>query len=189
MFNVKMPNNLIRAFASFEERGTFAYPKIASAQDCDIAMSINVDRVDIDWDGPLSIDEAIRLGDPAVDIGLYQIYGSSYVYGLDFLLYIGKAETHFAQSLSEHWLDSGQNCENLWKVYVGRIRLSELDRAELLAIISRIKTLLTAVHLPAYNSDFLSENVSLKDTATMDICNWGQYGNLFPEFSRKGWPI
>ena len=44
--------------------------------------------INIEWDGPYSLEKVVQLKEPT-DKGVYQIYGGHPVYGAGVLLYIG----------------------------------------------------------------------------------------------------
>lgn len=48
--------------------------------------------IQIDWQGPFTLNDLVLLTDDSHDYGIYQIYGKHLVYGKDVLLYIGKAD-------------------------------------------------------------------------------------------------
>lgn len=48
--------------------------------------------IQIDWQGPYTLDNLNLLTDVSQDYGIYQIYGKHMVYGKDVLLYVGKAD-------------------------------------------------------------------------------------------------
>src|SRR5260221_10541362 len=105
------------------------------------------DIVHIEWEGPYTLEAKNKLKDPT-DYGIYQVYGCHSVYGVDTLLYIGKARDQtFATRLKqeEHWLYH-QDFQRL-SFYVGRFSgwlgtpsddnwADQIDRAEKLLILA-----------------------------------------------------
>jgi len=142
--------------------------------------------VHLQWDGPFTWGEKDKLNGPS-HFGVYQVYGCHSVYGVDTLLYIGKASDQtFAKRLrqEEHWLYH-QDFQRL-SVYVGRcsgwdgtpsdkVWADEIDRAEKLLILA---------HRPAWNArkEINGDDPRLQE---FHILNWGCHRSLLPEVS--GW--
>jgi hypothetical protein len=83
-------------------------------------MNTSVCVVHLQWDGPFTWSEKNALNGPS-DYGVYQVYGCHSVYGVDTLLYIGKASDQtFAKRLGQedYWMYH-QDFRRL-SVYVGR---------------------------------------------------------------------
>ena len=58
--------------------------------------------IHIQWEGPLSVNDAQELNDPDSDFDLYQVYGQHPVYGTGTLIYIGKAQNQtFGQRIKQ----------------------------------------------------------------------------------------
>lgn len=143
--------------------------------------------IQIDWEGPYTLNELNLLTNDSHDYGIYQIYGKHIVYGKDVLLYIGKADrqTIGKRISQENWWNT--NDSNHLKIYAGRIAgehtpeedtwSKEIDLAE---------KLLINVHKPAYNSKSLT---SIPDFELQDIhiLNWGDHRDLLPEISGLRW--
>jgi hypothetical protein len=69
-------------------------------------MKITLNKIEILWDGPFTLEQ-IKGFNKSDDYGLYQIYGTHSIYGIDTLLYIGKAqEQKFCVRIPQHqnWL-------------------------------------------------------------------------------------
>lgn len=139
----------------------------------------------LQWSGPFTYAEAIRLRNEQTDYGVYQIYGAHPIYGADVLIYIGKADRQtFGQRLSqETWGEFNQDASRV-KVYVGRLNgyngtPAEDDWSKQISVVER---LLIYAHWPAANSSGL--NVKF-DGAFHDlhVLNWGTYRDLLPEVS------
>ena len=77
--------------------------------------------VRVEWEGPFSIEEVLKLNDQNDDYGLYQIYGRHIIFGANSLLYIGKAEgLTFSQRFNQHRLEWLLEEEGV-SIRVGRI--------------------------------------------------------------------
>jgi len=142
-------------------------------------------HIHIQWLGPYSVDAAAELQDPLIDYGVYQVYGAHPVYGLDVLLYIGRAtERCFGRRISEHtWTALNRDASRI-KIYVGRLSCygetpsdddwrSHIDSAE---------RLLIAAHQPANNASGLNGKFT-DHYHDMHILNWGNFRSLLPEVS------
>ena len=142
--------------------------------------------IHLDWQGPIPWKERDKLNDEVKDYGIYQIYGCHANYGVDTLLYIGKAEKQtFATRLKQEtgWMFD-QDRERL-SIYVGRcygwhgtpsvkVWEEQINLAEKLLILA---------HQPTYNSQKGSwRNPKLQH---VHVLNWGCHRSLFPEVS--GW--
>jgi len=140
----------------------------------------------LQWDGPFTWSEKDKLNGPG-DYGVYQVYGCHSVYGVDTLLYIGKAsDQRFAKRLGQegHWIYH-QDFQRL-SVYVGRcsgwdgtpsdkVWADQIDHAEKLLILA---------HRPAWNArkEINGDDPRLQE---FHILNWGCHRSLLPEVS--GW--
>ncbi|MBS4220082.1 GIY-YIG nuclease family protein [Bacillus sp. FJAT-49711] len=143
--------------------------------------------IQIDWQGPFSLDELNQLNDIYHDYGIYQIYGKHTVYGKDVLLYIGKADqqTIGKRVSQENWWDT--NDSGHLKIYAGRLAGESTPEEDMWSKeIELAEKLLINVHKPAYNSKSLS---SIPDFELQDIhiLNWGDYRDLLPEVSGLRW--
>ncbi len=143
--------------------------------------------IQLDWEGPYSLNDLPALMDTEIDYGIYQIYGKHHVYGNDVLLYIGQAErqTFGSRILQENWLDT--NDSNNLKIYVGRLHGPIIPTQETWAKeIDLAERLLIYVHKPAYNSKSIS-SLPDKEMQSIHILNWGDHRNLLPELSGLRW--
>jgi hypothetical protein len=149
-------------------------------------MVTPVRTVHLQWDGPFSWQKKDELTGPS-DYGVYQIYGCHAVYGVDTLLYIGKANRQtFAVRLNQecHWLFH-QDFQRL-SVYVGRCsgwdgNPSATDWEEQIDLAEK---LLIVAHRPAWNAQ---KEINESDLRLYDlhVLNWGCHRSLLPEVS--GW--
>lgn len=134
--------------------------------------------INIEWQGPLSKEEATELTDPR-DFGIYQFYGRHPVYGANTLLYIGKARD---QTLGRRI--SQQNFDNFVchtaAVFVGRLAYHEVQPDEWKERIGIAEALLIYAHSPAWNAQNLNDYTHIDN---LQILNWGDYGMLLPEVS------
>lgn len=137
-------------------------------------------------DRPLMHESVSNLNGPS-DYGVYQVYGCHAIYGVDTLLYIGKAsEQTFAVRLRQEsdwvWHSDLQRLS----VYVGR--LSGWNGTPSNAVweehIDRAEKLLILAHRPAYNAQ---KNIDYGDAQLQEfhVLNWGYHRSLLPEVS--GW--
>jgi hypothetical protein len=146
-----------------------------------------VKLIQIDWEGPYTLDNLDLLTNDSQDYGIYQIYGKHIVYGKDVLLYIGKAEqqTIGKRISQENWWDT--NDSNHLKIYAGRIagETTPLEKVWSKEI-DLVEKLLINVHKPAYNSKNLNSipDIELQD---IHILNWGDHRDLLPEISGLRW--
>lgn len=143
--------------------------------------------IHIEWEGPFSFDDLIKLDDKKSDYGVYQIYGSHSIYGSDVLLYIGKAESQtFFKRLSpekKYWEDN----LNQIKIYVGRLAGTKTpNNDEWAKQIVLAEKLLIYSHAPAYNSSNI-DSIPDKDLRDIHILNWYEHRNLLPEVSGDRW--
>ena len=140
----------------------------------------------LEWAGPFDWEKKDKLnGD--TDYGVYQVYGCHSVYGVDTLLYIGKARDQtFAKRLrqEEHWefhQDSGR-----LSIYVGRLSGWDGTPSDKIwcDLIDRAEKLLILAHRPAWNAqkEINGDDPSLQE---FHILNWGCHRSLLPEVS--GW--
>jgi hypothetical protein len=137
-------------------------------------------------DRPLTYESVSKLGGPT-DYGVYQVYGCHVTYGVDTLLYIGKAcEQTFAVRLRQEsdWRFHG-DLQRL-SVYVGRLSgwNGTPSNAEWEEHIDRAEKLLILAHKPAYNAQ---KSIDYSDPRLQEfhVLNWGCHRSLLPEVS--GW--
>lgn len=138
-------------------------------------------------DGPLIHESVAKLNGPT-DYGVYQVYGCHAIYGVDTLLYIGKAcKRTFAARLPEEtdfwrWHRDRQRLS----VYVGRLSgwSGTPSNAEWEQQIDRAEKLLILAHTPAYNAQ---KNIDRSNPRLQEfhVLNWGCHRSLLPEVS--GW--
>ncbi len=162
-------------------------------------MSKPVTVVHIQWAGPFSWEGKQKSDRPLMyksvgelngptDYGVYQVYGCHAIYGVDTLLYIGKASGQkFADRLPEEtdlwwWHSDRQRLS----VYVGRLSgwNGTPSNAEWEEHIDRAERLLILAHTPAYNAQ---KGIDYKDSELQEfhVLNWGCHRSLLPEVS--GW--
>jgi len=162
------------------------------------AMNNPVTVVHIQWAGPFSWEGKQKSEHPLVypsvndlngstDYGVYQVYGCHAIYGVDTLLYIGKAcEQTFAVRLRQEsdWRFHG-DLQRL-TVYVGRLSgwNGTPSNTEWEEHINHAEKLLILAHKPAYNAqkgiDYNEERLQ-----EFHVLNWGCHRSLLPEVS--GW--
>jgi hypothetical protein len=142
--------------------------------------------VHLQWDGPFTWDGKDKLNS-GIDYGVYQVYGCHSVYGVDTLLYIGKARDQtFATRLrqEEHWLYH-QDFQRL-SIYVGRCSSWDGTPSNQIwsDLIDRAEKLLILAHRPAWNAqkEIKGEDPNLQE---FHVLNWGNHRSLLPEVS--GW--
>ena len=56
----------------------------------------------IEWEGPISVKNAVKRLNRDRDIGLYQLYGRHPIFGRDSFLYIGKTTSSFANRIADY---------------------------------------------------------------------------------------
>ncbi len=140
--------------------------------------------VRVEWDGPLTVDEVLELGDRSKDFGLYQIYGRHIIFGLNSLLYVGKTNGTFSERIrSGHvaWLADEESVF----IHVGRINKEDY-RADRQQVIKDTEALTIHWHSPPYNSS----NIDTYNGQVLRIVNVGKCGSLDTEFSSstlKAW--
>jgi hypothetical protein len=136
-------------------------------------MHITLNKIEILWEGPFTFDKVSELNNNN-DYGLYQIYGTHSIYGIDTLLYIGKAqEQKFSVRLSQHqeWLAKEIN---EIKFYVGRLGANTLDEnendfQEWGNDINVAEKLLIYFSAPAYNTSNLNQYGKLENTIVLNL--------------------
>jgi hypothetical protein len=136
------------------------------------------------------------------DKGIYQLYGTHQVYGLNSLLYIGKTDKQtFGERIEQH-LDDSDFIYNHFPEYsffcLGRLQKTEdVSLKKYSEIIGSIEKLLINAHCPAFNSKDvkgLYKNDKKGKVNDFIIINWENYGQLLPEvstlkFSDKYWKV
>lgn len=144
----------------------------------------------IEWKGPYSLEELIKLKDETRDYGVYQIYGTHPVYGSHVLLYIGKAaEQTFGKRINQEGWFLNSDKEQV-QIYVGRLfGKTQPDEDEWNKLISLAEQLLIFSHWPAGNSSNVSSISKKKEMLdafkNVRIYNYDNHRNLMPEISGK----
>jgi|WetSurSiteA1Bulk_404760.scaffolds.fasta_scaffold46742_2 hypothetical protein len=151
-------------------------------------------EIQIEWQGPFSVEEVIKKmddeGDPpdyeGEDYGLYQIYGTHILCGQNTLLYIGKAvKETFSQRFTYHkkwWLDNEEDIQ----VYLGRIYdpkfHSKKDNWESWERdVGLAENILIYKYSPNYNSTGISDEPSLSPFEKVKLSHAGKRHRLEPE--------
>ena len=146
-------------------------------------MNTNVRSVRIEWEGPFSIEEVLRLNDQDDDYGLYQIYGRHIIFGANSLLYIGKAEgLTFSQRFNQHcseWLSEEEGVS----IRVGRIASEDYiydppDWSDWQKVLRDAEALTIYWHSPPYNSMNISEYKGQR----LRVVNKGERSALVAEY-------
>ncbi|TWH48571.1 hypothetical protein [Sporomusa sp. KB1] len=147
---------------------------------------MNETIINIDWNGPYTLNDLSDIQDDNVDYGVYQIYGAHPIYGAEKLLYIGKADKQtFGTRISQEGWDSNSDANGL-KIYVGWLTGKIPTEEQWSKEISLAEKLLIYSHKPAYNSQSIKQ-VNDKDLLSIHVLNWGKYRDLMPEVSGMRW--
>lgn len=111
--------------------------------------------IEIEWKGPYSLEETAHLTEKS-DFGLYQIYGTHNILGMDTLLYVGQAWNQtFAQRIPQREYATWDFPE--YRFYIGRLGGSEPITKELLSdYIDWAEQILIDYCQPPYNSQHLN---------------------------------
>jgi hypothetical protein len=136
-------------------------------------MKITLNKIEILWDGPFTLEQ-IKGFNKSDDYGLYQIYGTHSIYGIDTLLYIGKAqEQKFCVRIPQHqnWLAKEIN---EIKFYIGKLGESQSENNETdfnfwgknIDIAERLLLYFSA---PAYNSSSLNQYGEVEQTIVLNL--------------------
>lgn len=141
----------------------------------------------LDWTGPYSVEDVLEMtGDD--DFGLYVISGRHVLFGLNSLLYIGRAvRVSFADRFQDHteWLKEEMGIE----IRVGRLRdgdYAENDRdVDWEQLVKDSEALSIYWHSPPYNSQCLNQYSG----QALRIQNCGERGCLLPEVSSDWTPL
>ena len=139
--------------------------------------------VRVEWEGPFSIEEVLRLNDQNDDYGLYQIYGHHIIFGTNSLLYIGKAEAlTFSQRFNQHRLEWLLEEEGV-SIRVGRIASADYaydppDWSDWRKVLRDTEALTIYWHSPPYNS----MNISEYKGQYLKVVNKGERGVLAAEY-------
>jgi hypothetical protein len=115
----------------------------------------NVRVIDLRWDGPFTLDQVLAKSG-GHECGVYAVYGTHNVTGPDSLLYIGEAESSFANRFSGHkeeWMDYEPSEQKIYLGYIsGTEAVSETDYPQWSALIFDAEALLIYHCSPPYNS-------------------------------------
>ena len=139
--------------------------------------------VRVEWEGPFSIEEVLRLNHQNDDYGLYQIYGYHIVFGANSLLYIGKAEgVTFSQRFRRHcieWLLEEQDIS----IRVGRIASEDYaydppNWSDWKKVLRDAEALTIYWHSPPYNS----MNINSYKGQLLKVVNKKERGDLVAEY-------
>jgi hypothetical protein len=142
-----------------------------------------VEIIEIDWDGPFTLDEVIDKCIKSEDCGIYQVYGTHEVSGPDSLLYIGKTTQNFSARMRQEydWLENWIPSEV--KVYLGRLGgVEKIAETEWTSLIDKVERLLIFFASPPYNSQFITGR-SLAFIGSVVILNFGRRHRLPTEVS------
>ena len=129
--------------------------------------------VRIEWEGPFSNEEVLRLGNSNKDYGLYQIYGHHIVYGANSLLYIGETGRTFSQRFNSNHIVWLKEEEGVF-IHVGRIVSEYYDEQ----VRKDAEALTIYWHSPAYNSS----NIETYNGQRLKVVNRGERGSLVAEY-------
>jgi hypothetical protein len=142
-------------------------------------MNSDINLVEISWEGPYDINQINDLND-STHYGIYAVYGTHTIFGMNTLLYIGKAEDRtFGARLPEHQEEWGL----VWhhtdlKFYIGRIgsTLPITDDNLWSLMIERAERLMIHYCKPPYNAKDL-KNLG-EDIKNFTVFNFGKKLNL-----------
>jgi len=144
--------------------------------------------IHVDWDGPISLEQARKRTD-TTDYGVYQIYGGHPVYGSGALIYIGCAvRQHFGERLKQEqdW-EYNRDAQRV-EIYLGRLSgkhskdYEDWDNDIVLA-----ERLLIYAHLPPYNRQANLAAAKDSELRNVQVLNWGCHRDLLPEVSGARW--
>jgi hypothetical protein len=129
--------------------------------------------IELSWDGPFSIEDAISTMHRGQDYGVYQLYGTHNVLGPDTLLYIGKAQQRpFGQRIREHrdeWIEWEPSVVNVYLGRIGATAIMTRERwSEWEEQIDRVERLLIFFCAPPYNSAGLKRLPDLPPTVLLN---------------------
>lgn len=154
--------------------------------------------INIEWEGPISVYNAVNRLTQETDIGLYQLYGCHPVFGRDSFLYIGQTLNPFSQRIYQ-WMrtcdmqeiynreESIKDASGYFStVYCGRLaKARDVTPEELELLIDDAEKLLISVCTPPWNSDHIQTcNLHHEDVR---IWNSGSCGSLPLEVSARFW--
>jgi len=143
--------------------------------------------IHIKWSGPHTLAD-ISSFNGEEDYGIYQVYGAHHVYGIDTLLYIGRAEkqTFSTRFTQHHWCSVNHDAGRL-QVYLGRLCDDKIPTIEAWERNIRLaERLLIYAHKPAENSQ--KEIAAFdEELSNVHVLNWFLYRDLLPEVSGARW--
>ena len=144
-----------------------------------------MNKIHIFWRGPFSLEEAKK--EAADNYGLYQYYGGHPIYGVDALLYIGRAafENPIEKRLKDHVHENWSSIPI--QIFIGNI-ISEKRLTDIIwnKHIELAEELLIYSHGPAWNSSNI-KSIKYEKFKTVHIFNWGHRAKLLPEVSYERW--
>lgn len=154
-------------------------------------MGLQTKIIHIYWQGPLQLAEIKSMNNESHDYGVYQIYGTHRVYGMNTLLYIGMASQQtFSTRIGQEGWDIWEFNEGKVEIRLGRLYgeqtpsdkqwEKQIDLAEVLLI---------NAHKPAHNASNVGDLSPLRDKALRNVhlLNWDDFGALLPEVSGDRW--
>jgi len=107
--------------------------------------------VQIEWEGPKTLDQIADLNNPQTDVGVYAIYGPHVLYGGYTLVYIGKTWDGFGRRILRPDHPGVQaDARTKTKVHIGRLQDAAEDVFKRRAMIQEAESLLIYAHAPAY---------------------------------------
>jgi hypothetical protein len=136
-------------------------------------------HVTVEWEGPLHVDEVLKKNDPAVDRGIYQIYGNHLVFGAGVLLYVGRAlESTFGKRFVKHRAWIREESDDV-AIRLGRIQGVAVAESHWHKLAEDLEALTIYWHSPPYNSDCINDYKG----APLRVQSWRNRGSLLPEYS------
>ena len=144
----------------------------------------NVQLIQIQWEGPFTIENLPSLANREIDYGIYQVYGRHFIYGDFVLLYIGQANQQtLATRITQqsYWFEEG------YSIYIGRLGGSNTPSEDIWRDeIDCAERLLINIHTPPYNSSNIN-SLNWENLEHIHILNFGNYRSLLPEISGLRW--
>lgn len=142
--------------------------------------------IHIEWDGPFTLAEVMKLSNGYTDWGLYQIYGPHPTYCRVELLYIGLADAQtFAVRIPQHAAEKidGFRDSSQALIYVGRLAGNATPENPVWTKqIYQAERLLIYAHYPTYNK--MKDLGGLEpELRNVHVLNWKRHRDLFPEVS------
>jgi hypothetical protein len=127
--------------------------------------------IEIYWEGPFTLKEVLEKRNPAVDYGLYQIYGNHEIHGPQSLLYIGMAnELTFAARFDSHknWLVFESQQADIYLGYFGNRQMKTPGGAGWRNQIKMAEEMLIYYCSPPYNSKSIFRHPDLSGVVLMN---------------------